>query len=54
MMPESRNSGATREAIARQRLGKQIPAAMNTYATTEEPLDAAHGKANPRFIVKRK
>jgi hypothetical protein len=27
-------------AIARQRLGKQIHAAMNTYAITEELLDA--------------
>jgi hypothetical protein len=32
-MPESRNSGVRVEFIARQRLGKQVPAEMNTDAT---------------------
>jgi hypothetical protein len=33
MTVESRDSGARRDAVARQRLGKHIPEAMNTHAT---------------------
>jgi hypothetical protein len=38
--PESRNIGAKRDPIARQRLGKHVPSATNTQATTEVLLDA--------------
>jgi hypothetical protein len=34
MTNESRNS-----SFARQRIGKQVPAETNTYATIEEPVD---------------
>jgi hypothetical protein len=37
MTPESRNSGA------RQRLGKQVPAAMHKQATTEVLLNYSDG-----------
>jgi hypothetical protein len=36
---ESRNNGARRGAVARQRLGKHVPPATNIHATTEELLD---------------
>jgi hypothetical protein len=36
----SRNSGARIDGVVRQRLGKDVPAAMNTHATLEELLEA--------------
>jgi hypothetical protein len=44
MSPESRNSAVRSSAgtaIARQRLGKHVPAATNTHATIEEMLNAS-------------
>jgi hypothetical protein len=35
MTPENRNSGTKQTSIARQRLGKQVPAEKNTLATIE-------------------
>jgi hypothetical protein len=38
MTPEGRNSGAREEAIATQRLSKQVSAATDTQAAVEELL----------------
>jgi hypothetical protein len=40
-------------AVARQRLGKHVPAAKNTYATIEELLDAVFSVvSNSQYVVK--
>jgi hypothetical protein len=41
LTPESRKSGVRRETVARKRLGKQILAATNTRAATEESVASA-------------
>jgi hypothetical protein len=40
MTPESRNIGAKERAVARQQIGKHVPAATNTQEATEELFDA--------------
>jgi hypothetical protein len=58
MVPESRNSVAEETAVARQRVGKNDLAAINTQATREELLGAVfHMKSvspNSGYVVKGK
>jgi hypothetical protein len=46
MTLESRKAEPEQTFIARQRLGKQVPAEINTHATIEELLFSYNGDVN--------